>query len=91
MAGEGQAVLDGIDVGGSVGIRHVFDAHVGLHPKRSSALPLAGEGGMSGDLGHDGAVRKTGQHVMFMVIPDGKRDGDHGHFPIVVFQQDAMR
>ena len=43
------------------------------------------------DPGHDGVSWETRQDVMFVMIVDGKGDGHHGHFPIVFFQQDAMR
>ena len=87
---ERHPTLHGSHIGAGIGVRDIFDLHVGTHRLFVECVAIGDKCGSTIDFGDDRSSRKTTQHVVFVMITNGKRQGHQGHFPILFFQDESI-
>ena len=90
MSHERHPTLQGSDIGFGIGVRDIFDPHVGRHRSVVEYVPAGDVRDSAIDFGDDRPSRKTTQNAKFVMISNGKRQGHQCHFPILFFQDDSI-
>ena len=90
MSHERHPTLHGSHIGAGIGIRDIFDLHVSMYRSIVECVAIGDKRGSTIDFGDNRPSRKTTQHVVFVMITNGKREGHQGHFPILFFQDESI-
>ena len=90
MSHERHPILHGSNIGVGIGIRDIFDPHVGRHRSVVEFVCRFDVRDSAIDFGDDRPSRKIRQKVVFVMITNGKRQGHEGHFPILFFQDESI-
>ena len=73
MSHECHPILHRSDIGVGIGVRDIFDPHVSMYRLFVECVPVGDKCGSAIDFGDDCPSRKTTQHVVFVMITNGKR------------------
>ena len=90
MSHERHPTLHGSHIGAGIGVRDIFHLHVSMYRLFVECVAIGDKCGSTIDFGDDCPSRKTTQHVVFVMITNGKRQGHQGHFPILFFQDESI-
>ena len=90
MSHERLSALHGDDIDVGIGIRDIFDPHIGLHRSVIECVTVGDVRDCAIDFGDDRPSRKISQNVVSVMISNGKRQRNQCHFPILFFQDESI-
>ena len=91
MSYERDPTLHGGDIGAGIGIRDIFELHVSMYRSVVECIPIGDKRGSTIDFGDNRPSRKITQHIVFVMISNGKRQGHQSNFPILFFLDESIR
>ena len=72
MSHERDPILHGSHIGAGIGIRDIFDLHVRMYRSVIECMPIGDKRGSTIDFGDNRPSRKITQHMVFVMITNGK-------------------
>ena len=72
LSHERDPILHGSHIGAGIGIRDIFDLHVSMYRSVVECIPIGDKCGSTIDFGDNRPSRKITQHMVFVMISNGK-------------------